>query len=815
MSVLPDLRSASALLRKAPGFSLGVILILALGLGAGIGVFSILNDVFLRPPGGVHGADRLVVLRRVLEADDKGFSHLGFLACEQQASSFSRLLAYRDATALWRDGPAPVRLEAALVTEHFFTALGVRMAQGRDFLPEEHRTPGTHPVAIVSHRLWRSRFNSDPALVGRALRLGQTAFTVVGIAPAGFGSLELSLGGPPDLWLPLMMEGQVRAAFPTLNGDSSPTLRVIGQLRPGVDHRQAAAELAVVTGRIEKPEARTGRSRQIVLYPHLWFYRPAERAEAAAILALLHGIVGLVLVISCANVANLFLARTAGRRKEIAVRLALGASPGHLIRQLTAESLLLAALGVVPGLGIAWAVAGFFWNLTGLPVAPAGLDGRIAAFAVGLAALVGVACGLLPAWRAVRRDPSADLKAGAGQSAPTRSRLRTTLLLSQVAASLMLLHGAGLFVRTLQNLSAIDFGFPVESLLVVRPDLSLAEYSTGQAVRLHQQLGTRLAALPGVQSVTRAAQLPRRNNGIFWGTRRVVPEGRSSDPGGGAATVVEHNEVGPDYFATLGVALVRGREFAASDTPEAPGVVIVNETLAHRLWPGEDPLGRRVQFADSGLGPPLEVIGVARDLRTFFREEKPAPQIYHAIDQTRNTTAPFLVRAPGAGPETVAAIQREQHRVDPALPPATVESLPAVLADRHGDERIFARLAGLFGGAALALAAFGLYSVLACLVVQRTREIGVRLALGAQPSQVLRMVVRQGLSLTAAGIALGLAVDAVLLRVVAHRLHNVNVLDPLAVISSAAIVLGVALFASWLPARHAARVDPLVALRTE
>jgi predicted permease len=463
-----DLRSAAAILRKSPGFSLAVVLMFALGLGASIGFFSTLNDVFWRAPRGVQGAERLLVLRRSLDGKDDGFSHLGYLAYQQQTWSFAHLLAFRDATVVLRDGDAPARLlEAKLVTENFFPALGVRIPRGRDFRPGEHRTPGTHPVAIVSYRLWQQCFNSDPGLVGRTVRLDNTVFTIIGIAPAGFGSLELDLAGPPDLWLPLMMEGQVRAAFPTLNRDSSPSLNVIGRLRPGVSRQQAEAELAVVSARIEKLDEKTGRQTHVVLYSHLWCYSPEVRAEAVSILGLLNGIVGLVLLIICANVASLFLARVTTRRKEIAVRLALGAGPGRIIRQLAGESVLLALLGAIPGLGVAWGVAGLFWKLMGLRVETAGFDHRIALYAVTLATLVGLACGLGPAWLATRRDLAADLKAGAGQATPTRSRLRTALLLAQISAALVLLNGAGLFIRTLQKLSAIDFGFPAENLLVV------------------------------------------------------------------------------------------------------------------------------------------------------------------------------------------------------------------------------------------------------------------------------------------------------------------------------------------------------------
>jgi putative ABC transport system permease protein len=343
--------------------------------------------------------------------------------------------------------------------------------------------------------------------------------------------------------------------------------------------------------------------------------------------------------------------------------------------------------------------------------------------------------------------------------------------------------------------------------------LSLADYPTERAGAFHRQLTQRIAALPGVQSVSRAAQLPNRNN-FFWGNRQVVPEGGeqgSSDAG----VVVEYNEVAPDYFTTLGVPLLRGREFTVRDTASAPRVVIVNETLARRLWPGEDPLGKRLRFGGMGLGPFHAVVGVARDLRKFFREEKPPPQVYLALDQSQTTDAPLLVRLQDGGRAIAALIQNEQRQLDPGLPPATIESFRAVLAERQAEERMYALLAGLFGGVALALAAFGLYSVLAYAVAQRTREIGVRMALGAQSSDVLRLVMREGLAVTAAGVGLGLAANLGLLRVIASQLYGVTVFDPVASTASVVIVVVVALLASYLPARQATHVDPLAAMRAE
>jgi predicted permease len=809
-TAVQDLRASATVLRRSPGFSAAVVLLFALGLGGSIGFFATLNDVFWRQPPGVRDPGSLVVLRCSLDGKESGFSHLGYLAYRDQTRSFAHLLGWRGAAAVLRGEGAPEKLEVQLVTDNFFAALGVRLVRGRDFLPEEHRTPGTNPVAIVSHQFWQRRFAGDPGLVGRTVQLDKTAFTVVGIAPPGFGSLEFDLDRPPDVWLPLMMEGQVRAAFPTLNNDTWQSLKVLGRLRPGVGRAQAEAELAVVAARIERPDD-AGRADQIVLHANLWCYDPEDRAKVVQILGLLNGIVALVLVIVCANVANLFLARAAGRRREIAVRLVLGAGRARLVRQLAGEVVLLALLAAVPALLLAWGVAGWFWSLTGLPVTTAGLDLRLVAYTAGLALTAGLGCGLVPAWLATRRELAADLKAGAGHTLPSRSRLRTALLLAQIAAALVLLQGAGLFVRTVQKLAAVDFGFPVDHLLVVRPDLSLADYPEERTQAFYRQLVERVATLPGVVSVTRTAALPQASHD-FWGTRAVVAEGGKSSE----AVDSEYNEVAPDYFATLGVPLTRGREFSARDTAAAPAVVIVNEALARRLWPGEDPLGRQVRIRWRGLlGRPYEVVGVARDLRVFFREDRPPPQIYFALAQGRPANEPLLVRVRGSGRELAGLVQSEQRRLDSGLPAAKVSTMRVAIAERQGGERMYALIAGLFGGVALALAALGLYSVLVYDVAQRTREIGVRLALGAQTGDLLGLVVRQGLGVAAVGVALGLAANVGLLRLVASQFYGVGPFDPVAALAGAAIVAGVALGAAWLPARQATRVDPLVALRAE
>jgi predicted permease len=607
-----------------------------------------------------------------------------------------------------------------------------------------------------------------------------------------------------------MMEGRLPVEFPVLANDLFTSLAVIGRLRPDVSPAQAEAELATVAWRIEEPDTATGRRPRVLLSPHLWCWRPSDRAQAFSILLPLLALAGLVLAIGCANFANFLLARATSRRKEIAVRLALGAPRARVIRQLVGESVLLALAAALPGLGIAWALAGWFWRLIGLPVETS-LDGRVIAYALGLTLLVGVASGLAPAWQATRRDLARDLKAETGQTTRRRATLPTLLLVGQVAAALVLLHAAGLFVRTVNRLTAVDFGFAPDNLLLVRPDFSLTEYSPARRREFQREFADRVASLPTVRSVSHTAVLPRPNNN-FWGTRQVVPTG---DPAARGDTRVQYNQVDPGFFATLGVPLRRGRDFDAHDTPTSAAVAIVNEALAAQVWPGADPLGRRFRFGDVMFSPEYEVIGVAPNLRVFLREDRPPPQVYLALAQTNNPAGTLLVRLAGEMPAFTRLLRELIRELDPNLPPPEIESFSTYLKNRHAGERMYAILATGLGSIALLLAALGLASLLAYHVAQRQREIGLRLALGATPSGVLALVLREGMAIVLTGQVVGGLAIVAGSRLIARQLFGVAPLDPISAGASILVVGTVALLACWLPARRAARVDPLVALRCD
>ncbi len=799
------------MLAKRPGFAAVVVITVALGIGANAAIFSAVNEVFLRTVPTVADPDRLVVLFRSSPGRDfEGFGHLAYLKYRTQVRSFSGLAASRGARLLWRDGQETRVLEAKLVTGDYFSVLGVPIAVGRGFTPEDDRTPGAHPVAVISHDLWKRGFGLDRGLIGRSLHLNDTEFTIVGVAGEGFRGLEV--GEAVDIWLPLMMEAEARPMFPVLNDDFFSSLQVVGRLRPGVSRQAAEAELAVVALQIERPIGAQRQPRRVALTPHVRLPDPAWRADAVSALALLSSLTGLLLLVVCANLAGLLLARSVTRRQEMAVRLAVGAGRGRILRQYFNELLVLAAAGAVAGLVVSNWITRLIQARLGEEL-DLGIDRNVLLFVALLAVVTAALVGLAPALQATRRDVATELK---GQRTTTirRSWLLNGLVVGQVAAALVLVTGAGLFVRTLQKASAVEVGYETEHLYLVAPDLELAGYSDDGARDFYRRLSEGLEALPGVKAVSRASAVARYGN-WFWGGRQIVLEGGEEQPGG-ARVEVEYNEVAPGFFETLGLPLVRGREFTAQDDASAPLVAVVNETMARQLWPAEDPLGKRVRFVQfMGLSDPVEIVGVARDSHTIILDPRVRPEIYFPLEQSRRSNSKLLVRAAAGSAGIAAAIRREVSRLDPALPPAEVETLAGRLEAGISDRRLYAELAALLGGLALLLAAMGLYGTLAFSVSQRTRDIGIRLALGGQRGAVLWLVIREGLAVAAVGMVVGLLGGLALSRFLASRLYGITSTDPLTFAASLLVLSAVAFLACWAPARRASEVDPLVALRYE
>ncbi len=803
-----DIRYGWRIFVRHPGFSVVAVATLAIGIGSNAAIFSAANEVFMRTAPAVIEPSGLVALGR--SGGDRtftGFGHLAYLKYREQAQSFTGLAASRGAKVGLRRGGETVVIDARLVSGNYFSVLGVPIAPGRGFLPEEDQTPGARPVAIVSDGLWRSDLGADPVLRDRRLRLNDTEFTVVGVASRDFRGLEL--GDAVDVWLPLMMEAEARARFPQLNNDFFSTLSVVGRLKPGVTLQQADAELAVLAARIETPDGQTKQRPRVVITPHVRLPDPGWRAAAVSILGLLSAASALVLLIGCANLACLLLARSAGRRQEIAVRVALGAGRGRVVRQLLGEGVALAGSGFVAGLCVSYWIAALVGRLAELDF---GIDGPVLLFAAVISAFAALAFGLAPAFHLTRAGQASDLKGVRGATG-RRAWLLRALVGGQVAVSLVLLTGAGLFVRTLQKSGGVDIGYDTQHLWLVDPDLERAGYSDERAQAFYRTITERITALPGVQAVSAASAVARYGNG-FGGDREIALAG--PEPGSGERRVkVNFNQISPRYFQTLGVPIVRGRDITPQDNASAPRVAVINEAMARTFWPNADPIGQRLRLVQFGLNPPIEIVGVVRDSRTIVRDDRPRPELFMPDAQSRRANLTILARAGNAPPSVATAIAQAVRDLDPALPRMTAERLSDRMAKGLGDERLIAAVTSLFGAFALLLALVGLAGTTAYSVSQRTREIGIRMALGAPRTAVWRMVAREGLAVTAVGVAVGGAGSVAVTQLLTSLLYGVAPTDPLTFAAAAMVLVSGALLACWWPARRATRIDPLTALRQE
>jgi predicted permease len=752
-------------------------------------------------------------------------SYPDYLDYREQARSFEGMAAATGSRefSLTRGGE-PEFVRGEFVTANYFEVLGVGAHAGRAFVEAEGREPAR--VVVIGQRLWRTRFGADPGIVGRQVTLNGLGFTVAGVAPEGFVGTEVGLDR--ELWVPLsthallnppeggrMLDGG--GGEDVLRRRDSHWLAVFARLRADATREQAAAELAGIAGRVA--EAEGGRVseealRRVQLLPLSGGLDPSDREQALPVAGIVMAVLGLVLLIACANIAGLLVARAAVRRRETAIRQALGAGRARLVRQWLTESVLLGVLGGAAGLLLAlWANDLAVSYAAGTPVASLDLrlDYRVLAFTSMVSVGAGIAFGLAPALQASRIDIVTALKTedAIARAGSRRSRLRAAFVTAQVTLSVVLLVCAGLFIRSLWRAHTIDPGFRVERALTVPVDLGLLRYKSEAGRAFYGELLGRVAAQPGVESASlvRFAQL-----GSSFAQGQVFAEGRAGE--GDEGTSTGFNMVGPDYFRTMGTPLVRGRDFTEADREGAPGVAVVNETLAAALWPGEDPLGKRVSFEGAG-GPFLEVVGVARDGKYRSLGDRARPYIYRPVMQSYEPRMTLVVRT-AADPRALAGAVREQLRaLDPNLPVADVRTLEEQFDLSLLPARVAAWTLGGFGLLALALAAIGIYGVVSYTVAQRTREIGVRMALGAGRSDVLRLVLGEGLSVVGVGLALGLALSFAVTRVLGGFLYGVTASDPLTFAGVPALLAAIALAAGYLPARRAAGVDPMVALRHE
>ncbi|HET9480333.1 MAG TPA: ABC transporter permease [Candidatus Polarisedimenticolia bacterium] len=799
-----DVRFGLRLLGKHPATTMTAGLTLALGIGANAAIFSLVNAVLLRPLPYPEPQRlvRLVETRPVLGVDRTSVAPAEFVTWRERSRSFSNMAAWQIVDLNLSGDGTPERVSGFQASPSYLRVLGVPPAAGRDLLPEEEE-PDRARVVILSHGLWSRRFGQDPAVAGATARLNGLEHTIVGVLPR-----RVTLPGDAELMLPLPLSAPDREEF------GHHFLNVMGRLAPGVSLQQARTELAAIGSALgqERPVSNSGhRIAAVRLYDDL------VRGARPALLILLAG-VGLVLLIGCANVAGLLLARAAGRRREVAIRLALGATRGRLIRQMLIESGLLALAGGSLGLlSSLWAVE----MLVGL--APAGtprldevrVDPAVTLLALGVSLATGLLFGLSPALHASRSGPAEALKdGGAAGAGPRRLRSRALLVMAEIALTVVLLAGAGLLLRSFFNVTAVDPGFDPGGVVTLELFLPESRFQDDAAVGAFWRGALEQAAtLPGVTAGGAVSALPL--SGLNT-SNNITIEGRPPDPPD-RPTMLNRRSASPGYFRAMGIRLVKGRLLDERDSRESLPVAVINETAARRLWPDEDALGRRFRLGagDGNTAPWLTIVGVAADVHHESIEQSAELEMYLPFEQYASRTMSLVLRT-GGDPAAMARAARERIRsIDPEQPVFNVAGMEELVAQSVAPRRSALVLLGLFAALAVALATVGLYGVVAHAAAERTREIGIRIALGAQARDVLRLILGQGMKLALFGVAAGLAVCLATLRMMSSLLFDVDPADPLTLTGIVALLVGVAALACWLPARRAARMDPIAALRHE
>jgi putative ABC transport system permease protein len=806
-TLLADLRFGVRQLQKSPAFTFTAVLTLALGIGANATIFSWLNSVILNPLPCVDSRGLVSVRWRTPEGHGSSFSWLDYLDMKSRANSAESLTVVTLAPFSLGETRRPERVWGMMVAANFFTTLGVQPVRGRAFLAEEDLNPGGHPVTVISHHLWQSRFGGDPEIVGRKIRLNNRDFTVIGIAPADFqGSI---VGLTFDLYLPISMAEAVSDQTGLLTNRDAHWLLGLARLKRGVDIRKAMADFTTMSSQVARESKQPDRYSRAEIIP-IW--REGGGEMLGPVMMLMMAVVGVVLLIACANVANLVLARAAGRRREIAIRQALGVSRSRLIGQLLVENGLLALIGAIGALLVLPGAQGLlmqFAPVSDLPVlVQVHSDSSVLFFTLGVAALATILFGLIPALRASRPDVVSVLKEESGASASVgKAWLRNSLVVAQVTLSLVLLVGAGLLLKSLSRAVAADPGFDPRNVLVSGVDLTQNGYNEARGKALLRDLLARISALPGVTAVSTIDSVPLG----LGGSRTVNVRVEGYAPTKNEEMRATLRAIGPDYFHTMHTPLVAGREFTPADVGGTEQAAIVNETFARRYFANVNPLGRHVNV--HGLA--RTVAGVVRDSKSQSLDELPRPAVYLPVLQDFVSESNFLVRTTGNPMLMAHAVEDTIHTVDPALPVFAQRSLEQSISVAYFAQRMGGSLLGVFGALALALAAVGLYGVLAYSVTQRSREVGIRMALGAARRDVLRLVLMQGLRLAAIGLAIGLAAAIAVTRLMSAMLFGVSPRDPLTIVSVSLLMIAVALGASLLPAYRATKIDPILAIRHE
>jgi putative ABC transport system permease protein len=822
-ALLNDLRYGLRVLAKNPGFTAVAVLSLALGIGANTTIFTVVNAVLLNPLP-VQDSSRLVEMDTVdsktsvgaANASKLGMSWPNYRDYRDKSSVFSGLSVFTAAGLTMSGQGEPRQIGGQLVSANFFELLGVKPAIGRTFFPDEDQKPGGNPVAVLSYALWTHQFGSDRGILGKTLTLNSVPYTVIGIAAPEFKGTFAFLN-PEQIWLPISMYKQVLTGFAAENLDDRRALFVlsVGRLKPGVNLTQAEASLKPLASALEKEYPTDNAGRSVTLTPLANAAVGANTYDQVSLAGgLMMGVVGLVLLIACVNLANLLLAQAAKREREMSLRAALGASRWRLLQQMLTESLMLSVLGGAAGLLVAYWGRNVLWSFRPPFLEPGsvnlGFDASVLIFTAGISLLTGLLFGLAPAFKVARADLAEALKTGGrGETLGfLRNRFRSLLIVAEMALALVALVGAGLFVRSMQQAQRLNPGFESKNLFVFNFDLGAAHYDQNHGEQYFRDAVERAQSVPGVVRATVASNAPL--GGGF--ARTVFPEGEPQIPGK-HGMLINTDGVTPGFFDALRIPFLSGRDFSDLDREKTLQAAIVNEAMAKHFWPGQDAIGKRFSF----YGDPklIQIVGVVANTTQFAIGEMPQPEVYQPMTQAYSPQATLQVRTAGDPRTALASVREQVQNLDKNLALTNIFTIGEILDQGLWAPRMAAALLSLFGFIALVLAGVGIYGVMAYSVAQRTREVGIRLALGAQPGDVLRLVIGQGMILAGAGIAVGLLAALGVARLFSSLLFGVGTADPLTFGGVALLMALSALAACYFPARRAMRVDPIVALRYE
>ena len=802
-----DIRFGLRLMAKKPGFTFIGVLALALGIGANTAIFSVVRAVLLSPLPYQH-SEQLVWIWETNPGSDikeEPASMPNYNDWRTQSQSFEAMAAFGNAAMTLTGDGEPERIPASVVTASFFPTLGIHPVMGRSFTEEENGPKGAR-VVILGHGLWQRRFGANPKVVGQTITLSGTPYEIVGVMPQGFKDPLPAQRNPAQMWIPLPLNLELSAR-------RSDFLKVVAKLKPGVTIEQARAEMKTITARLEQQYPETNKGWGTIIIP----LQERIIGDVRPALWVVVGVVGFLLLIACANVANLLLARSAARQQEIAVRRALGAGRFRLVRQFLTESVMLALSGGLLGTLLAlWGVE-FLVKLSpgNIPrLDEVRLNWQVLLFTLGVSLLTGLVFGLIPALHATNPDLTESLKEGGRSSTEGKrgARLRSALVVAEIAIALVMLVGAGLMVKSFMRLQGVDPGFKPERILAVDLSLPAAKYKeVPQQLAFWDELTGRVSRLPGVERVAAVTALPFTGGAIL----AFSVEGRPAPPPGGNTPDAEYRVVTPSYFETMGITLIRGSAFTEQHANNTPAVAVINETMARKHFPGEDPIGKRINLGNPETSPWRTVIGIVRDVRQKALDEEPYPQMYASYAQFPTRSLTLVARTSGDPATLVPAIRNELAGMDKDQPLFNVRTMEQVMSESIARQRFSMLLIAIFAGVGLVLASVGIYGVMSYTVAQRTHEIGVRMALGASARDVLKMVVRQGMMLALVGTGLGLVASFLLTRLIASLLFEVSATDPLTYVLISLLFISLALLACWIPARRATRVDPMVALRYE